>query len=312
VTGLTVSGRGGWHHPGIPASQPAADRFAFGQNWTAYLKLVDEQRIQRAERSLHANLGEISNRTFLDIGAGSGLFSLAARRLGARVVSFDHDPGCVSCAESLRQRYRPNDSGWRIMQGSALDDAFMRELGSFDIVYAWGVLHHTGEMWRALAQACLRVAPGGRLFIALYNDQGRASKYWLAIKRLYNALPARAQPALVALVLARWMPSLACGDLINRRNPLDRYRGYAETSRGMDWWCDWVDWIGGYPFEVARPGDVFAALAEHEFEMLTMRTTPTFGCNEYVARKHSRARVPPDRHRSFGQAFPPPGMVFSN
>jgi hypothetical protein len=62
------------------------DRFAFGKNWQAYLKRLDETRIEKAEVSLRVNLGNLSDQTFLDIGSGCGLFSLAARRLGANVV----------------------------------------------------------------------------------------------------------------------------------------------------------------------------------------------------------------------------------
>jgi 2-polyprenyl-3-methyl-5-hydroxy-6-metoxy-1,4-benzoquinol methylase len=261
-----------------------AGRFEFGENWRSYLSHLDEARIAVAEDSLREQLGEIAGRTFLDVGSGSGLFSLAAHRLGARVVSFDYDPSSVWCTEELRRRYRPGAEDWRICQGSALDEQFMGSLGEFEIVYSWGVLHHTGRMWDALDLTCRRVAVDGRLFIALYNDQGRSSKYWKAIKRLYNALPESLRPAIVVLVLARWVPSLAFGDLANRQNPLARYRDYG-SNRGMSVWHDWVDWIGGYPFEVARPGDVFAFLRKRGLDMLAMNTVSSLGCNEYVARR---------------------------
>src|ERR1044072_5239228 len=87
---------------------------------------------------------------FLDVGSGSGLFSLAARRLGAQVHSFDYDPQSVACTGELRRRYFPDDLHWVVQQGSVLDQGYLASLGSFDVVYAWGVLHHTGAMWRAL------------------------------------------------------------------------------------------------------------------------------------------------------------------
>src|SRR5690606_102989 len=126
---------------------------------------------------------------FLDIGSGSGLSSLAARRLGARVHSFDYDPESVACTAELRRRFFPGSPDWTVERGSALDAGYLRGLGSFDIVYSWGVLHHTGRMWEGLANAALPVAEGGRLFVAIYNDTGTQSRRWRWIKRTYNQLP---------------------------------------------------------------------------------------------------------------------------
>jgi 2-polyprenyl-6-hydroxyphenyl methylase/3-demethylubiquinone-9 3-methyltransferase len=263
------------------------ERFAFGENWREYLREVDDARIAVAEGSLRQALGDLRGLSFLDVGSGSGLFSLAARRLGARVVSFDYDESSVWCTRELRRRYRPDDDGWTVHRGSALDDAFLTSLGEFDVVYAWGVLHHTGRLWDALELTCRRVAPNGRLFISLYNDQGRASYYWRQIKRLYVNLPRALRPVLIALVMLRWVPSTALGDIKGGRNPLERYTGYAAASRGMSVWRDWVDWVGGYPFEVALPGDVFTFLGERDLEMLEMRTISGWGCNEYVARRRA-------------------------
>ncbi|HZB24819.1 MAG TPA: glycosyltransferase, partial [Vicinamibacterales bacterium] len=152
----------------------AGERFEFGSNWARFLEVVDEDRIFTAEESLREMLHRTDLRglTFLDVGSGSGLFSLAARRLGARVRSFDYDPQSVACTAELRRRYCPDDSQWEVSQGSILDARFVRSLGTFDIVYSWGVLHHTGNMWEALELVGQAVAPGGLLFIAIYNDMG--------------------------------------------------------------------------------------------------------------------------------------------
>src|SRR5688572_25243347 len=145
----------------------AGERFTFGANWRRFLRLLDERRIERAEQSLCEMLEctRLDGRTFLDAGSGSGLFSLAARRLGASVVSFDYDPQSVACTAELKRRYFPGDTNWTVLEGSVLDEAFVRSLGQFDIVYSWGVLHHTGSMWRAIDVAQSAVRPGGRFFI---------------------------------------------------------------------------------------------------------------------------------------------------
>jgi 2-polyprenyl-3-methyl-5-hydroxy-6-metoxy-1,4-benzoquinol methylase len=163
------------------------ERFQFGANWARFLELLNDDRIAQAERSLRSMLGveDLNGKTFLDVGSGSGLFSLAARRLGAKVHSFDYDPQSVACTRELKRRYFDNDAQWLVEEASALDPAYLSTLGTFDIVYSWGVLHHTGAMWQALGNVEPLVAQPGRLFIAIYNDQGRASVMWARIKRLY-------------------------------------------------------------------------------------------------------------------------------
>jgi 2-polyprenyl-6-hydroxyphenyl methylase/3-demethylubiquinone-9 3-methyltransferase len=135
----------------------SGQRFAFGENWRRFLEVLTDERIRDAEQSLRTMLeaADLRGRTFLDIGSGSGLFSLAARRLGARVHSFDFDPKSVACTQELRRRYFPDDPEWRIEQGSVLDPAFVRSRGQFDVVYSWGVLRHTGDMWKAIEHAAL-------------------------------------------------------------------------------------------------------------------------------------------------------------
>jgi 2-polyprenyl-3-methyl-5-hydroxy-6-metoxy-1,4-benzoquinol methylase len=177
---------------GFEGEVERGERFEFGKNWSRFLAVVDEARIREAESSLRDMLGvdDLVGRTFLDVGSGSGLFSLAASRLGAaRVHSFDYDPASVACTLELRRRHGPAATEWSAERGSALDTAYLRSLGRFDVVYAWGVLHHTGDMWTAIANTADAVADGGRLFISIYNDQGARSRAWRAIKRAYNALP---------------------------------------------------------------------------------------------------------------------------
>jgi 2-polyprenyl-6-hydroxyphenyl methylase/3-demethylubiquinone-9 3-methyltransferase len=261
----------------------SGERFAFGENWRAFLASLDDSRIATAEASLRERLevSDLRGRSFIDIGSGSGLFSLAARRLGARVHSLDFDPASVACAEELRRRYFPGDPDWSIEQASALDGEHLRSLGRFDVVYSWGVLHHTGDMWRALELVVPLVAPGGRLFIALYNDQGRMSRIWLSIKRFYCRLPSALRPLLLVAVAARiWGPRLVLDAL--RLDPLRTWRSYSR-KRGMSPWRDVVDWVGGYPFEVARPDQVFHFFRARGFALQRLATVAgAHGNNEFV------------------------------
>lgn len=259
-------------------------RFEFGANWAWFLDALTDKRIAEAEQSLAEMLGvkTLAGKSFLDIGSGSGLFSLAARRLGARVYSFDYDPKSVGCTQELRRRYFPDDSDWTVERGSALDAAYVGGLGKFDIVYSWGVLHHTGSMWEALANAVLPVKDdGGKLFLAIYNDQGTASRRWTSVKKLYNELP---KPFRFLVVWPSfwvlWWRRLA-KDLL-RLKPFQSLSDYGK-ERGMSAMHDLIDWVGGYPFEVATPEQIFDFYHARGFTLQRLRTCAgSLGCNEFV------------------------------
>ncbi len=264
-----------------------SDRFGFGQNWASFAAEMPQERIDAARGSLVEMLGEdaASGRTVLDIGSGSGLFSLAATQLGAtRVHSFDYDSDSVATTSRIRETFA-HDAPWTVERGSVLDPAYMEALGEWDLVYSWGVLHHTGAMWDAIDAACQRVADGGRLFIAIYNDQGFRSRAWTWVKRTYNRLP----PVLQRLYILAFMVPLELKQIAKytlRLRPHEYvrlWRSAAYYERGMDYWHDIVDWIGGYPFEVATPEAIFDFCRARGFELERLRTCGgSHGLNEFV------------------------------
>ncbi|MGH7289343.1 MAG: class I SAM-dependent methyltransferase [Myxococcota bacterium] len=260
----------------------AGERFEFGANWDRFLKTLDEARITEAERSLREMLEckDLRGRSFLDVGCGSGLFSLAARRMGATVHSFDFDPRSVACARELRERFHPDDPAWSVAPGSVLDREYLAKLGAYDVVYSWGVLHHTGAMWQALENVVPLVAHRGQLFIAIYNDQGRVSRQWRWVKRTYNRLPRPLRfLVVVPSALALWWRSIV-KDLVTLR-PFASFRGYGR-QRGMALGSDLIDWVGGYPFEVATPGAIFDFFRARGFSLSRLVTTQDHGCNQFV------------------------------
>jgi len=265
------------------------ERFEFGRNWSKFLELLNEERITKAEESLceMLEMETLEGKSFLDIGSGSGLFSLAARRLGAKVHSFDFDTSSFECTRELRRRFFKNDESWVVEQGSALDREYIESLGKFDIVYSWGVLHHTGSMWEGLGNASYAVKTEGTLFVAIYNDTGSQARRWKTIKQTYCKLPKPLKtPFAILTILPEEARRMASATI--RLKPLEYFAFWKNytNSRGMNYWYDIIDWVGGYPYEVAAPDEIFEFYKEKSFELRKLKCGGVgLGCNEFVFKK---------------------------
>jgi SAM-dependent methyltransferase len=250
--------------------------FAFGENWQHFLTTFDQQRLNAAMDDLAALLGrrDLTGLTFLDIGCGSGLSSAAALALGASsVYATDVDHDSVAAATELRRRLG-DPPAWRIEHGSILDPQHVRTLPHADIVYSWGVLHHTGAMWTAIEQAASLVDPGREFAIAIYNRTPVAG-FWRRYKALYNRSPDVVRRLLVG---ALFVPRVLVR-LVRRRDPF-------RADRGMSVYHDAVDWAGGYPYECASFGEIVERCGQLGLRLVGGLPTRGSGCNQFLFRRN--------------------------
>jgi len=297
-------------------------RYDFGKNWQEFVdRRLGEEAIRQSQDRIAEFLRapSLQGLSFLDIGCGSGVHSLAAHRLGASVTSFDYDPLSVRTTEQVR-RYGGEPENWHVMQGSVLDTAFMREIPPADIVYSWGVLHHTGDMWNAIRNAAIPLKPDGVLYIALYSSEiyvDPPAEYWLEVKRKYNA------QGPIGRRLTEWwhvfrfhlMPALKAG-----RNPLQVIRDYGD--RGMTLMTDVRDWLGGYPMDFAGLRET-CNFCRNELGLDLVNVRAGEGCTEFLfcrsnaerwqgiekARKLVPVRGPFRHHLELSYAFDIPELA---
>lgn len=245
--------------------------FSFGENWLKFIKYLDEEQYREAQKSLcHLlKMESLSGKSFLDVGCGSGIFSLAAVELGAKkVVSIDVAPESIMACRQVKMKCEVEH--WEILEGSILDKNFIQTLGTYDIVYSWGVLHHTGDMWQAIGNAANLVNLNGLLVIAIYN-RTRMSNFWLRFKRMYNTSGKFMKNILVWSIL---FPRIIVR-LTRLKHPL-------RERRGMSIYYDAIDWAGGLPYEFASFEEVCSYLDDKGFRLKDGRKTKSIGCNEFL------------------------------
>jgi len=262
-----------------------SNHFSFGKNWQDFLKTLNNEKIEEAKKSLVDFLdGEenIKDKTFIDIGCGSGLFSYAAYKLGAaKVVSVDVDEFSVACATHLKEK-EGNPENWEIKKGSVLDSDFILSLGRFDIAYSWGVLHHTGDMYKAFDNILKLMQNDSLFYLAIYNKfthifKGGTSETWYKIKGIYNN-----SGYLIKKIMEIFYSTYSIFLMLLRfKNPFEYIKNY-KGNRGMSWHHDNIDWIGGYPYEFASIQEIISYFGKKEMYCKNINAVDGLGCNEFL------------------------------
>jgi len=271
------------------SATPTVDRFAFGKNWQSFAAIADEESISEAQRGLVKLFpnGELRGARILDVGCGSGLSMVAALRLGAsHVHGIDIDPNSIKAASELLTRFDVGKS-WSVETATLFD----LPPQSCDIVYSWGVLHHTGAMWPALERVTTFVRPGGLLAVAIYR-RSPACGFWQKEKRFYSSAPPPVRLFIRSLYKTAYLSAITASG----RNPFDYVFNYHHRTRGMSFHHDIHDWLGGYPYESASPEEMVGFMTNHGFSLERSFQRPAavkglFGshCDEYVARSDAKA-----------------------
>ncbi len=258
-------------------------QFDFGKNWIEFAnKALTPARIEAARAdfiSLFQGI-PLQGKSFLDIGFGQGLSLLFAAEQGAHAYGNDINP---KCAEALARTKSllGNANKVPVVIGSVLVDSIVGRLrgasggAGFDIVHSWGVLHHTGNMRRAFRNTAALVKPEGHLVIAIYNRHW-SSPLWRAIKWGYCKAPSWIKKAMIGA----FVPIIALAKFaVTGSNPL-------RQERGMDFYYNVIDWVGGYPYEYASCSELVRMVENLGFRCIRQvdAKVPT-GCNEFVFRK---------------------------
>ncbi len=247
--------------------------------------------IDEAKKSLEPFLlgDDLSGKTFLDAGCGGGLFSVAAHRLNASAItSFDNDSKMLSFCSEIKSR-EGFEAHWQILEGSILDLQFVKSLGSFDYVYCWGVVHHTGDMWKAIENIISVVKSGGCIYLGVYNNASAfgfwddrrfgSSKFWYRVKKMIYLSPKFIKKAALLISLFFYRLVSATDSMTGGY----KFKNFHE--RGMTGSVAIQDWLFGFPYEFASVDEVVNYMIGQGFRLERIDSNIGLRTNHYLFQK---------------------------
>jgi ubiquinone/menaquinone biosynthesis C-methylase UbiE len=131
--------------------------------------------------SLFVDFDALRGKDVLDVGAGSGIATQMLAEAGANVTAVDLTDWAV---ETTQRRLAAFELEGDVRQADAEQLPF--EDASFDLVFSWGVIHHSSDMDRALAELVRVTRPGGQLVLMVYN---RRSLFFAVYRAFQRFLP---------------------------------------------------------------------------------------------------------------------------
>ena len=267
-------------------------RYKFGSNWKEFIEnnlnnISIKQAIISTKQVLEESKIDLKNKTVIDIGCGSGLFSLVALELGAKfVLSFDYDPDSVSCTKKLLNSRNFDSTRYKCLEGSILDDSFIDNLGKYDLVYSWGVLHHTGKLDKALENSSKLVKKDGLIFISLYQ-KSISDFFWIIEKKIFNLSSKSTQ----INILRIYISIIKIAYFLKGKSLKKIIQNYS-NNRGMNFYNDAYDWLGGYPYQSIDTKECIKFYSNLGFVNILLKKRSQYfsfssGCNEYVFKKNN-------------------------
>jgi SAM-dependent methyltransferase len=177
-------------------SQPCGSSFGgdASRGTAEFFSRTEAARYQReAFIARFARFSAWRGKSVLEVGCGTGCDLSMFGRHGARVVGVDLTPNSAALAA---QRLRHHGAAGLVMVGDCEQLPFDDDI--FDLVYSWGVIHHTPNTERAVAEIIRVAKPGGSVTVMIYNRRSLVALQAYLVYGLLRGQPRKAVRDIIA------------------------------------------------------------------------------------------------------------------